>query len=870
MLRQISLLFVSFVAAGALFAQGRLMQKAPVIMREPNIAPTNINTPNTNVKSTTANWVLVDSMGNSFGTAIGILNPLAYEPYSNIAAIVHRSLTSLGGSGKLYYNISTNKGVTWTRVTNGINSSLQLSARYPSMAISNPMKISNIADATGAFAWPNLSAGGSGFDLIGIAADAPIGMGAPSATLIDHDGAYGSSSPIWAAQDNDKIFWVSLYTTPPENHPLWQARLFSTSDFANIDSLVPYAFQDSTMGGMILFGGVSKGNNVYIAGVASGVDNFAVPMVSGWCPVIMKSTDKGLTWTNWEAIDFRAIPALSAYDRLYDFKKGDTFVSYGGDVNIDKDGKVHIVTTLTDTTIDNNTGNNAIVEIFQTATGWNGKVIFAGMNDRLFTWCEGVDPGIGQMGPSPYMAVSKAGDVFACQWVNGTSINDTIADIFISTRTLTGNWSTPLNITQTPAMNENNTHFAPYLEGNFPPYTAFSNFSYEKGNTTPVVTQTNITNLYCAAVTLPVQTTQICRDIPLLAGWNMVGVPVLASDMSAGTIFPNATSAVYGYLTGYNTITTLTNGKGYWVRYLSPATVNVCGTAVTPRTVPLLAGWNMIAVYDYDVPVSALTTTPAGIINSQYYGFNNGYSIPTTLLVGKGYWVRATQAGTLNLPDTFSKSEPAATTSIIDSKWSSLRISDAAGNAQNLYFAADAKDLSRYELPPVPPTGIFDARFASNGNVEGISAAQQIMISSAEYPITVKAEKASFVIRDAATYGKVLNVQLAAGQSAVINTPVSMIEAEAVQMPVEFALEQNYPNPFNPSTTFRFSLPAKANVTLVVFNQLGEKVAEVMSNELEAGAHHINWSAEKLSSGIYFYELRAGDCRAVKKFTLLK
>ncbi|MBI2418702.1 MAG: hypothetical protein HYV28_12530 [Ignavibacteriales bacterium] len=990
MLKRMTTVFLAFLFAGTMLAQNQPMKKAPVIVHEPNVAPTNVNIPNVIPKQTTAAaWKLVDSMGNIYGPAIGTINPLAYDPYSNVAAIIHRSTSAFGGSGMVYYNISTNKGVTWTRVNAGINAASSLTARYPSMAIANPTKSANIADAYAVFAWPAL--GNGAFDWVGYGFDTPIGQAAPFAGVIDHDGAYSSQTPIWANPDNNKILWTAEYLTPDPNNPIWQGRLFATTDYSTVTASTPAPFRDSSMGGMIIFGGVSKGNTVFVAGAASGVDNFAVPMVSGWCPVVAKSTDNGVTWSDWIPIDFRAIPSLSAYDRLFDYKKGDTFISYGGDLNIDMDGRVHIVTALTDTTIDNNTGKNAIVEIYQTASGWDGKVIFEGINDQLFTWCAAFDPALGQMGASPYIAASKAGDVFACQWVNGTSVTDTCADIFISIRPLNGNWSVPQNLTQTPNMNENSSHLAPYLEGSETNYTAFSNFSYEKGNTTSRITQTNVASLYCAGVpltlggsgtitwestinvkengttaqnlvfgfaptatngidlslgeaplppvppagvfdarlelpltppdysikdyrndtnraaiwtikfqpgtggypftlswnpaTLPLGTfiisdnitgtiinanmktsssvsvtnsgitalvikysKQICKDVALLSGWNMFGIPVASTDMTAATMFPAATSPVYGYSAGYFSATTLVNGKGYWVRYPSATAVNVCGSPVALQTIALSAGWNMITVYDNDAAVSALTTTPAGIINSPFYGFNSGYSTPTTLLAGKGYWVRATQAGTLNLPTSLIKSEPSATTSIIDSKWSYLRISDAEGNTQSLYFAADAKDLTNYELPPVPPAGIFDARFASNGNVESISATQQIMISSAEYPVTVKAEKASFVLRDAATHGKVINMQLSAGQNTVIYAPVSMIEAEAVQMPVEFALEQNYPNPFNPSTTFRFSLPAKANVSLVVFNQLGEKVAEVLGNELEAGKHQIYWSAEKLSS----------------------
>lgn len=70
-----------------------------------------------------------------------------------------------------------------------------------------------------------------------------------------------------------------------------------------------------------------------------------------------------------------------------------------------------------------------------------------------------------------------------------------------------------------------------------------------------------------------------------------------------------------------------------------------------------------------------------------------------------------------------------------------------------------------------------------------------------------------------------------------------------------FCLEPNYPNPFNPSTTLRYGLPEVAHVTLVVYNTLGEKVADLTEGEMTAGYHEVKWEATGLASGIYFARL---------------
>ncbi len=88
--------------------------------------------------------------------------------------------------------------------------------------------------------------------------------------------------------------------------------------------------------------------------------------------------------------------------------------------------------------------------------------------------------------------------------------------------------------------------------------------------------------------------------------------------------------------------------------------------------------------------------------------------------------------------------------------------------------------------------------------------------------------------------------------------------------PDAFSLEQNYPNPFNPATTISFSLPSKSFVSMKVFNVIGIEVATVVSEELPAGNYTMQWHADGLSSGVYFYRLQAGSFSETKKLILLK
>jgi hypothetical protein len=86
----------------------------------------------------------------------------------------------------------------------------------------------------------------------------------------------------------------------------------------------------------------------------------------------------------------------------------------------------------------------------------------------------------------------------------------------------------------------------------------------------------------------------------------------------------------------------------------------------------------------------------------------------------------------------------------------------------------------------------------------------------------------------------------------------------------EYALSQNYQNPFNPSTTISFNLPQSGNVTLTVYNVLGQQVATLVNGALNAGTHSVPFNASRLASGVYVYELRAGSFVQQKRMMLVK
>ncbi len=91
-----------------------------------------------------------------------------------------------------------------------------------------------------------------------------------------------------------------------------------------------------------------------------------------------------------------------------------------------------------------------------------------------------------------------------------------------------------------------------------------------------------------------------------------------------------------------------------------------------------------------------------------------------------------------------------------------------------------------------------------------------------------------------------------------------------ISVPVRFYLSQNYPNPFNPNTQIDFSIPEDGFVSLIVYNTIGQKVAELVNEYVIAGDHHVVFDASDLSSGIYYCRLLADNNVSIMKMTLLK
>ena len=242
-----------------------------------------------------------------------------------------------------------------------------------------------------------------------------------------------------------------------------------------------------------------------------------------------------------------------------------------------------------------------------------------------------------------------------------------------------------------------------------------------------------------------------------------------------------------------------------------------------------------------------------------------------------------------------------------------FEVYDNAGGQKTLFFGLDQtatdgidSNLGESDLPPLPPTGAFDARFIlPENNFSGSLSSWRDYRYAAGFPFSGTIEhrlkyqsaggatimnfswdfppEVTGLLQDLAT-GNTINVVLSGTGTYELanftifnqlklliyyNNVVSVIENENIKLST-FKLEQNYPNPFNPSTTIKYSVSENSLVNLSVYDMLGQRVVELVNKVMPAGEYQTNFEANELASGIYLAKLNSGTNVQFIKMILTK
>jgi aminopeptidase N len=359
--------------------------------------------------------------------------------------------------------------------------------------------------------------------------------------------------------------------------------------------------------------------------------------------------------------------------------------------------------------------------------------------------------------------------------------------------------------------------------------------------------------------------------------WNLVSVPVNAIDQRTTILFPTAASVAYTYDSdsGYIRKDTLRTGMGYWLKFSSDQTVSLAGYLTDSESVSVAAGWNLIGSVSDSVPVAGIVSYPPGIIASEIFGYGHGYVVAPVIVPASGYWVKTSGPGILTIaapPSPPPRGAQGTQAAARVAGFTVLKLRDASGSEQSLSFGsrpAGEFSLSRYQMPPVPPEGVFDARFASGRILELIEEGQKqrfaIQVSSAAYPLTISWESSFAGNGVVLSYGEGRRAHLSGAGYVRVDAPGTGLAVEVLpgeEMPRVYTLEQNYPNPFNPATVIRYALPAESNVSVRIFNLLGQEVKRLVEGVQAAGYRTVEWDATDNAGlpapgGVYFCRMNA-------------
>ena len=132
----------------------------------------------------------------------------------------------------------------------------------------------------------------------------------------------------------------------------------------------------------------------------------------------------------------------------------------------------------------------------------------------------------------------------------------------------------------------------------------------------------------------------------VMSRWNLVSLPMTASDRSPKGVFPGSSSVAFGYNgTSYVVQDSFADGKGYWLRFPDSDAVTIYGIPRDKDTIDIAEGWNMIGSISLPIDVGTIGSIPGGIVASRFFGYDGRYSVADSIRPGRGYWVKANQSG---------------------------------------------------------------------------------------------------------------------------------------------------------------------------------------------------------------------------------
>lgn len=375
-------------------------------------------------------------------------------------------------------------------------------------------------------------------------------------------------------------------------------------------------------------------------------------------------------------------------------------------------------------------------------------------------------------------------------------------------------------------------------------------------------------------------------------GWNFVSLPVDPSDPDPNVVFRNSISGAIQFTSAQYSKeeTAVRPGIGYFVKYgagakditVSGAPVMLIDEPTTPYDVRLFAGWNAVGALAVPTEVSNIEFTsfegnPIPTLVGEVYRYvtSRGYEQVSRLDPGYGYWINVSGDGYYRLtPPAGGKAVTGSATSREYTRLNNLTISDNGQHqSTQLWFGQGRLEDGRYVMPPTPPSELFDVRFTNNGFVSSSTAtdAEHIVdLQGVTYPVVLSVGHvdATYIITDAET-GVYLGEFRAGGASAITISNPMIKSVKLTRVPASAVnLSQAFPNPTNDMLNFSFAVPGEREVSVALYNSLGEKVADLFDGTVADG-RQVEFSTRGLDNGVYVYKMTTSSGETILRHVVV-
>ena len=787
---------------------------------------------------------------------IRVNQPSSTDPNeTSIAINPLDSLNLVAGANIRYYYYSTDGGYTW----------IQGNLTSPLGVWGDPCVVFDLNGHCYFGHLSNPSSGGYWIDRIVVQKSTNKGISWSSGVGIGYNPPSRNQDKEWIAVDwtnspyrnNVYVAWTEFDSYGSSNPQDSSRILFSRSTDGGLTWSAPVRIidkggdcidEDNTVEGAVP--AVGPNGEVYLA--------WAGPLGL----VFDKSTDGGLTW----GVD----KVITSIPGGWDFNVPGIYRCNGLPITAcDISNSPYRGTIYVNWSDQRNGTNNTDVFLVKSTDGGNTWSQPKRVNQdntqthQFFTWMT-VDPATGYL----YFV-----------YYDRRNYNDNRTDVYLARSTDGGETFTEFKISQSP--------FTPNSSIFFGDYTGITALN---GKVYPIWTRLeNSQRSVWIAIFQDTIKTIPTASLNLSEDWNLISVPLKRQNMFYKDLFPSSNSFAYTYQNGYQRKDTLELGKGYWLKFPVAQNVTIQGVNYNELSIPIKTGWNLIGGLNGIIPVTAVQTNPPNILNSPFYEYNSGYQISNQIVKGKGYWVKSNSDGELILSISGFKLSNNQLKFSFD-EYATLEITDNQ-NSTKLSITDKVINKEDFELPPVPPSNIFDVRFNDETNVMFKSEKKLVRIQGnfSNIKLKFKSKESADVLKINFLDGN--EYLLENGREILIDSKyakeffIEVLEKTTNRQEERknIFVSEVFPNPFNSSTKIRFYIPQKSEnhnqffAEIKIYDLLGRLINH-NSRVVNSGYNefHIEFNELNLSSGLYFCEVIIQDLtknaihRELKKLNYIK